>query len=78
MSAHSIGSGSAPFPLPVALDADPDPNAATTIKVLNVLSNSASHQSPPLPSSSNVTPRDRTPPRLGPFVSRFYPSTILS
>lgn len=35
------------------------------------------HQSPPLPSFSNVTPRDCTSPRLGPFVSRFYQSTIL-
>lgn len=35
------------------------------------------HHSPPLPSSSNVTPRDCTSPRLGPFVSRFYQSTIL-
>lgn len=35
------------------------------------------HQSPPRPSSSNVTPRDCAPPRLGPFVSRFYQSTIL-
>lgn len=36
------------------------------------------HQSPPLPSSSNVTPRDRTPLRLGLFVSMLYQSTNLS